>query len=125
MKLNTFSSNKQLNTMLRNVVFDMNQLLGESYAFANFHILRILHAKEISPDMIIPKIDRSFYYRCIIAMSVNKARDSALEDDLRLSNNSLISFVIRIFLKSTLKDTIRSSLTYQFLWRQWVPTISG
>ena len=46
MKLNTFSSNKQLNTMLRNVVFDMNQLLGESYAFANFHILRILHAKD-------------------------------------------------------------------------------
>ena len=85
MKLNTFSSNKQLNTMLRNVVFDMNQLLGESYDFANFHILRILHAKEISPDMVIPKIDRSFYYRCIIAMSVNKARDSTLGDDLRLS----------------------------------------
>lgn len=85
MKLNTFSSNKQLNTMLRNVVFDMNQLLGEAYAFANFHILRILHAQETSPNIVIPKIDRNFYYRCLVAMSVNKARDLTLGDDLRLS----------------------------------------
>ena len=85
MKLNTFSCNKQLNTMLRKVVFDMNQLLGETYAFANFHILRILHANDLSPDVVIPKIDRSFYYRCLIAMSVNKAHDATLGDDLSAS----------------------------------------
>jgi transposase len=82
MKLNTFSSNKQLNTKLRNVVFDMNQLLGETYAFANFHILRLLRKRDTSPDVVIPKIDRSFYYRCLIAASVNLSRDATLGDDL-------------------------------------------
>jgi hypothetical protein len=82
MKLNTFSVNKQINTRLRNVVLDMNQVLGEAYAFANFHLLRIMDA---SPDIVVPKIDRNFYYRCLVAVSVNKSRDTTLSDELQAS----------------------------------------
>ena len=92
MKLNTFSDNKQLNTKLRTTVLDMNQLLGETYTFANFHVLRILHKKNKFPDMVIPKMDKNFYYRCMIAVSVNKCRDTTLSDDLKESKLQFESF---------------------------------
>lgn len=82
LKLNTFSVNKQLNTKLRSIVLDMNQLLGEGYVFANFHILRILHA-----GIDIPKMDRNFYYRCLVAVSENKSHSATLGPDLQESKN--------------------------------------
>ena len=85
MKLNSFSTKKQLNTKIRNVVFDMNQVLGEAYTFANFHLLRILHKKKEFPDVVIPVIDRNFYYRCIVAIGLNKCRGSTLDNELEES----------------------------------------
>lgn len=101
MKLNTFCDNHQLRSKLGATVLDMNQLIGEAYAFANYHVLRLLQKArdarvtvntnvaigvsdsvrlDVTPVMI-PKIDRNFYYRCLLAVSVNKARATTLEND--------------------------------------------
>ena len=79
----------------------MNQLIGEAYAFANYHVLRLLQKArdvpiivnirvavgtcdnihlEVAP-FVIPKIDRNFYYRCLVAVSENNARAATLGND--------------------------------------------
>ena len=80
MKLNTFSDNNLLNGKIRSIVLNMNQLLGEAYAFANFHILRTLNMNETCPT-----IDRNFYYRCLVAVSVSKSRDGTLGSEIKES----------------------------------------
>lgn len=82
MKLNTFSSNQRLNGKIRSTVLEMNQVLGEGYAFANFHVLRIL-----TENKECPKIDKNFYYRCLVAVSENKSRKETLGADLERSKS--------------------------------------
>ena len=83
MKLNKFSINPQLNGKLRSVVLNMNQLLGEGYAFANFHIIRTL-----TENKACPKIDKNFYYRCLVAVSENKSFEGTLGDELTRSKTA-------------------------------------
>ena len=78
MKLNTFlhgPSAGKLKAKLNDVVLDGNRLLGEGYAFANFHVNRLLDAGQA-----IPVIDRNFYYRCLLAVCVSNCRESTLGD---------------------------------------------
>jgi len=77
MKLNTFCSHPQLRAALRAVVLDVNELLGQAYAFANVHILRLLE-----DGLDIPKMDRNFFYRCLVAVSAT-ASDKILSDDFK------------------------------------------
>lgn len=77
MKLNSFlqeASRKQLKDRIEKLVEEMNILVGEAYLFANFHIIRLLDA-----GSTVPQIDRSFYYRCLVACGNNK---SGLPDDM-------------------------------------------
>ena len=69
MKLNTFCTNPDIQRKLQSIVKDANRLIAEAYLFANFHIARLLETKKE-----IPKIDRNFYYRCLMAVGVNQCR---------------------------------------------------
>ena len=87
MKLNTFlldNGAAQLKAKLEAVVLDGNRLMGEAYAFANFHVLRLLEGGQP-----LPKIDRSFYYRCILAISESTVRASTLGTEF---SNSVAAF---------------------------------
>lgn len=83
MKLNSFLLDKdapELKAKLEAIVLDGNRLMGEAYAFANLHILRLLDGGHP-----LPRIDRSFYYRCLLAVSISKARTSTLGADFKAS----------------------------------------
>ena len=82
MKLNTFCTSPKLKDKLQKMVIDMNQLLGEAYAFANLHVLRLLQAKDMEVESL-PKLDRNFYYRCLVAVSINNARKTTLGDEVK------------------------------------------
>jgi len=78
MKLNTFlhgPNTGKLKAKLHEVVLDGNRLLGEGYAFANFHVSRLL---EVGNN--VPIIDRNFYYRCLLAVCVSNCRADTLGD---------------------------------------------
>ena len=80
MKLNTFLHGRnsgKLKAKLNEVVLDGNLLLGEGYAFANFHVGRLLEAGQD-----VPVIDRNFYYRCLLAVCVSNCRASTLGDSI-------------------------------------------
>lgn len=86
MKLNTFLHDvhrQTLKTKIEGIVLDANCLIGQAYAFANFHVLRLL-----DEGHAVPKIDRSFYYRCLLAVSHNKARATTLGDAIVASRSA-------------------------------------
>ena len=81
MKLNTFlRTNKhtcRIKAKLNEVVLDGNRLLGEAYAFANFHVGRLLEA-----DLAVPVVDRNFYYRCLLAVCISNCRPDTLGEGI-------------------------------------------
>ena len=86
MKLNTFCTDADVRRKLASIVLDANRLIAEAYLFANFHLLRLLHRPRPAvglPD--VPVIDRSFYYRCLLATSVNMCRVGTLGTDFEVS----------------------------------------
>ena len=70
MKLNTLCTSKQVMSRLQSLTMTANILLGEAYLFANFHVLR-LH--DIGAE--IPVIDDKFYWRSMMAVTINKHID--------------------------------------------------
>ena len=79
MKLNQFVADPALRRKIDLVVSDMNQLLAETYLFANIHIAWLIEkGKEL------PKIDRNFYYRCLLATGTpsKKIRKDTLPEDM-------------------------------------------
>ena len=95
MKLNTFlrdRNRKELHAHLNKIVMAGNQLLGEAYAFSNFHISRILEAGSQDQPPMIPKIDRSFFYRCLLSVSISNARASTLGPDFLISIQQFDAF---------------------------------
>lgn len=110
MKLNSFCGDRRLVGKINQVVLDGNVLLGEAYAFANFHIRRLLDdhingrvalsltvkADVDGSDFIvasieplakrpIPAVGRQFFYRCLLAVSNSKCRPETLGDDFKAS----------------------------------------
>lgn len=84
MKLNTFlrtsKHTRSIKAKLNEVVLDGNRLLGEAYAFANFHVGRLLEA-----GTAVPVIDRNFYYRCILAVCISSCRADTLGESISIS----------------------------------------
>ena len=78
MKLNTFCTDPRLRAKLNTIVVDMNRVVAEAYAFANFHITRVLETREEA----VPRVDRNFYYRCILAISVCTPRKGTITDSM-------------------------------------------
>jgi len=64
MKLATFCTNPSLRRAINRYVLDMNTMVAEGYAFANFHMTRMLES-----GGEIPKIDQSFYNFCTGAVT--------------------------------------------------------
>ena len=81
MKLSSFCKHEGLRKKLDSITIQMNRLVAEAYEFANFHILRLLNI----PNHIIPVIGREFYYRCILAVTVNNCREQTLDNTFRES----------------------------------------
>jgi len=77
MKLNTFCNDQRIVSHVNYIVRDINIVISEAYTFANFHVLRL-----ISNSLSLPKIDRNFYYRCILAVTDSACRKAnTLNDD--------------------------------------------
>ncbi|PNH01563.1 hypothetical protein TSOC_012543 [Tetrabaena socialis] len=67
MKLNTFCTNQAVVRTINQIVLAMNRLVAEAYTFSNFHVIRLLQGP--SP-VVIPLMDRNFFYRCLLAVSM-------------------------------------------------------
>lgn len=77
MKLATFIPDvAPLRRLLGSCVLDVNTIVAQAYAFANFHVTRMMESGQHLED-IGPK----FYDRCLTAVSICKARDSTLDED--------------------------------------------
>lgn len=81
MKLQTFCTDARLLTKIKSTVLSMNRLVAEAYAFANFHITRVLTTSPTGAGL--PRIDRSYYYRCILAVSINNCRRDTMSTELQ------------------------------------------
>ena len=90
MKLRTFCPDKGIHTKINSIVFDVNRLVAEAYEFANFHLLMVISNQRMNNmNVCAPKIDRNFYYRCLLAVSINNCRNGTLGNDF---NESIIAF---------------------------------
>jgi hypothetical protein len=83
MKLATFCLDVDVRQKIGAIVRDMNVLIGEAYALANFHIIRKLSSGCTVAEL--PKIDRNLYYRCLVGISNCKVRKGTLPEDLMAS----------------------------------------
>lgn len=81
MKLNSAAKSDDIKRLFAAVARDGNRVLAEAYLFANFHIVRLLG----TPGTTLPKIDRNFYYRCILAVSDGKYLAKTLGEDFKTS----------------------------------------
>ena len=97
MKLASFLRDKdrvRLSSALNGIVYTGNRLLGEAYAFSNFHVSRLLNAgatpirkghAATPANLVLPVMDRNFFYRCLLAVSVSNARKTTLGADFQVS----------------------------------------
>ena len=69
------------------LVMTANIALAEAYLFANFHVSRCLSDPGFAAADL-PKLDRSFYYRCLIAVTTCNAKDDTLGVQLELSKSA-------------------------------------
>jgi hypothetical protein len=67
MKLMTFCKSELVCAQLQKTVMTANIVLGEAFVFANFHVMRI---RSIGGEM--PVIDEKFYWRAIMAVTINR-----------------------------------------------------
>jgi len=85
MKLNTFcrdGTRRQLVGRINKYVLDLNRVVAEAYLFANFHIAWCLSHPTACE---LPKLDRNFYYRCILAVATSNVRRGTLGPELMRS----------------------------------------
>ena len=83
MKLASFCPDPALRAMMNSAVLRTNNIVGETYAFANFHITRLL-----SESGAMPSVDRKFYYACLACVSTMNVRESTLTTDLKRSRDA-------------------------------------
>jgi hypothetical protein len=127
MKLASFCDSVTIRKKLQSVVMDANIVLGEAYTFANFHILRILHHNLEHPEDVLemPKMDRGFFYRCLLAVTEFKFRantmspalleSATLFDALRDSKTPRVSMVGEALLFADLSISMATMAT-NHLW---------
>jgi hypothetical protein len=77
MKLATFiPDDAPLRRLMATCALDVNTIVAQAYAFANFHVTRMMesgkHVDDVGPN---------FYNRCLAAVSLCKVRDSTLDED--------------------------------------------
>ena len=85
MTLNGFCNDKTRKPFVARVqalVATMNVAMAEAYLFANFHITRCLSDPNFDVSKL-PKLDRHFYYRCILAVSTCNPHKNTLGEELK------------------------------------------
>ena len=80
MKLSSFCENPRLRKVLGDFVMDVNTLVAETYAFANFHVTRVLEAGGAVTD-----VGHKFYYACLSAASTCRVVDTTHSPEMKLS----------------------------------------
>ncbi len=73
MKFAALCKNDRLGKQIGTLVKNMNRLLGEAYAFSNFHVLHVLRSGQPAPVL-----NRNFFYRCLVAVGVTNVRAGTL-----------------------------------------------
>jgi hypothetical protein len=81
MKLSSFCKTKPLQSAIDALALKMNRVLGEAYAFSNFHLLRMLRVANAP----LPVMDRNFFYRCLVAVSESNSRKDTLPPGMQAS----------------------------------------
>ena len=79
MKLSQFCPDQRIQRLLNKTVLDVNYVLSEAYAFANFHLERTMGKHRIVD------VGAKFYDRCIIAISDCTTKGGSLEPDMKKS----------------------------------------
>jgi hypothetical protein len=77
MKLSSFCVNDTVRKALNQATMVMNVVVAEAYAFANLHMARLVETGEDPP-----KLDRNFFYRCLLCVTVNAGKDSTVDEGL-------------------------------------------
>ena len=76
MKLSQFCPDQRIQRILNKTVLDVNYVLAEAYAFANFHLERTMD------DISIEDVGAKFYDRCIISISDCKTKKCTLDPEM-------------------------------------------
>ena len=69
MKLASFCPDAGLRKLLSSAVMDCNVVLAEAYAFANYHVTRVMEAGGAVED-----VGAKFYYACLTAVTCSSAK---------------------------------------------------
>lgn len=80
MKLASFCSEPALRAMIDAAALTTNNIVGEAYAFANFHVTRTALAGEAQAP-----VTQKFYYACLACVSKMNVRESTVSDAMKLS----------------------------------------
>ena len=75
---------RQIKVRIAELVMTANIAIAEAYLFANYHVSRCLSDPGCTA-VDLPKLDRSFYYRCLIAVTTCNAKDDTLGEKLEQS----------------------------------------
>lgn len=78
---------RQIKTRIADLVMTANIAIAEAYLFANYHVSRCLSDPGCAA-VDLPKLDRSFYYRCLIAVTTCNAKDDTLGEKLEQSKRA-------------------------------------
>ena len=78
---------RQIKARIAELVMTANIAIAEAYLFANYHVSRCLSDPGCTA-VDLPKLDRSFYYRCLIAVTTCNAKDDTLGEKLEQSKRA-------------------------------------
>jgi hypothetical protein len=87
----------------------MNQVVAEAYLFANFHVTRCLDDPAFDVECL-PKLDRNFYYRCLLAVSRFNIQKGTLGESLTTSMDAFDGLRPEGCPKTEVKPTLRQCL---------------
>ncbi len=89
-KLNTLCMDAYRNALcdrINGMVLQLNQVVAEAYLFANFHVTRLLD-DPVFDVAKLPKLDRNFYYRCLVAVGDSRVRCGTLGKEIEQSQSA-------------------------------------
>ena len=81
------STRIQIKARIQRLVEVANKASAEAYLFANFHVIRCLDDPMFDVTTL-PQLDRNFYYRCLIAVSVSNVRAGTLSTAMETSRTA-------------------------------------
>ena len=87
---------QSISAALNVLVLESSKLVWEGYMFGNFHMTRLLKV-----GSTIPKIDRNFFYRCLLSIGKNNCLETTLTADWTESIRQFDAFRPRGYVKAS------------------------